>query len=146
MKDKVEPIFYKERIMGLFGKFGMDDSAVKREKEEHTDDIDKKYAYWRWRTFYTMYMGYAFFYLSRKSFTFAMPLMIQNLGFTKADLGILGSILYFSYGISKFVSGIISDRSNPRYFMAFGLMATGVWNIMFGMSSSIFFFSVFFGA
>lgn len=131
--------------MGLFGKFGMDDSAVKKEKAEHIDDIDKKYAYWRWRTFYTMYMGYAFFYLSRKSFTFAMPLMIKNLGFTKADLGILGSILYFSYGISKFVSGIISDRSNPRYFMAVGLMATGVWNIMFGLSSSIFFFSVFWG-
>lgn len=107
--------------------------------------IDKDYAYWRIRTFYAMYLGYAFFYLTRKSFTFAMPIMITELGLTKADLGILGSILYFTYGISKFFSGIISDRSNPRYFMAFGLIATGIWNVCFGLSSSLWLFAIFWG-
>ena len=74
-----------------------------------------------------------------------MPVMIEEMGFTKSDLGILGSILYFTYGLSKFFSGIVSDRSNPRYFMAIGLIATGIWNICFGMSSSILFFALFWG-
>jgi OPA family sugar phosphate sensor protein UhpC-like MFS transporter len=60
-------------------------------------------------------------------------------------LGLLGSILYITYGISKFASGVISDRSNARYFMAFGLIMTGVCNILFGLSSSLVFLAIFWG-
>jgi len=108
-------------------------------------EVKKKYQYWRWRTFYGMYVGYAFYYFSRKSFTFAMPGLIQDLGFTKGDLGILASILSLSYGASKFLSGIVSDRSNPRFFMGIGLILTGILNFLFGFSSSIFFFALFWG-
>ncbi|MDR1057299.1 MAG: MFS transporter family glucose-6-phosphate receptor UhpC [Coxiellaceae bacterium] len=99
--------------------------------------IDQTYRYWRIRTMYAMYVGYAIFYLTRKSFTFVIPQMIQDLHFTKEQIGILGSVFYITYGISKFISGMLSDKSNPRYFMAFGLMATGIANIFFGFSSSL---------
>lgn len=116
-------------------------------KEEIKDPelVKKTYKYWRLRIFYSMYIGYAFFYITRKSFTFAMPAMMIELGFTKTELGILGSILYITYGLSKFVSGVMSDRANPRYFMAVGLILTGIFNICFGMTSSLFFFAVFWG-
>jgi MFS transporter, OPA family, sugar phosphate sensor protein UhpC len=110
-------------------------------------DVDEKtlsatYKSWRIRTLYSMFIGYALYYFTRKSFTFAMPGIIADLGYTKAELGILGSVLAISYGFSKFFSGILSDRSSPRYFMAFGLMATGIINIIFGMTSSLVLFSV----
>lgn len=107
--------------------------------------VDQKYKYWRYRILYSMFIGYALFYLTRKSFTFAMPGMIQDLHLDKAQLGLLGSIFYITYGISKFASGIISDRSNPRYFMAFGLILTGVCNLAFGLSSSLMIFALFWG-
>lgn len=107
--------------------------------------VKQTYKYWRWRTFYGMYIGYIFYYFSRKSFTFAMPSLIDDLGFTKGQLGILASILSISYGASKFLTGVLSDRSNPRYFMGFGLILTGVLNILFGMSSSLLFFALFWG-
>lgn len=107
--------------------------------------VKKQYKYWRLRVFIGMYIGYIFYYISRKSFTFAMPAMVQDLGFAKSDLGILGSIMAITYGISKFLSGILSDRANPRYFMAFGLIFTGIFNIFFGLSSSIGFFAIFWG-
>ena len=107
--------------------------------------VEKKYKYWRIRIFYSIYLGYVFFYFTRKSFTFTMPIMVDELGFSKATLGFLGSVLYISYGISKFVSGVLSDKANPRYFMATGLILTGVFNILFGLSSSVFFFSIFWG-
>lgn len=107
--------------------------------------VEKEYKYWRLRVFYGMYIGYIFYYFSRKSFTFAMPALMVDLGFDKSQLGILGSVLSISYGLSKFLSGILSDRSNPRYFMAIGLMITGVFNILFGMTSSILLFAVFWG-
>ena len=116
-------------------------------KKEITDKevVKKKYKYWRIRTFYGMYVGYAFFYFSRKSFTFAMPALVRDLGFDKSQLGMLASILSISYGISKFLSGILSDRSNPRYFMSMGLILTGLFNIFFGFSSSLILFSIFWG-
>ena len=100
---------------------------IKEIKDEKV--VNKNYKYWRIRTFYSMYAGYAFYYFSRKSFTFAMPSMKESLGLTNTQIGILASILSLTYGASKFVSGIMSDRSNPRYFMAVGLILTGIFNI-----------------
>jgi len=110
-----------------------------------SEAVEKNYKYWRMRIFYSMFVGYAFFYLTRKSFTFAMPAMIQDLGFAKSELGLLATILSLAYGLSKFVSGILADRSNPRYFMAFALILTGVLNILFGMSSSLMWLAIFWG-
>lgn len=112
---------------------------------QDAEEVKTLYHYWRIRILYSMFVGYAFYYFTRKSFTFAMPGLIQDLGFDKSQLGILGSILSISYGISKFASGIISDQSNPRYFMAIGLMITGVFNILFGLSSSLLLFAIFWG-
>ena len=100
------------------------------------------YRSWRFRTLYSMFIGYALYYFTRKSFIFAMPGIIADLGYTKAELGILSSIIAITYGFSKFFSGILSDRSSPRYFMAFGLITTGIINIIFGMSSSFLAFAV----
>ena len=111
-----------------------DDKALKRH-----------YRYWRIRIFYSIYIGYAMFYFTRKSFTFAMPALITELGFDKSQLGILGTLLAVSYGVSKFLSGILSDKSTLRYFMGLGLILTGAFNIFFGLSSTILFFALFVG-
>ncbi|MEZ5315428.1 MAG: MFS transporter [Chlamydiales bacterium] len=118
---------------------------------EHIEEIDdprivkKEYRYWRFRIFYAMFTGYIFYYFTRKSFTFAMPALMHDLGFNKAQLGVLGSALYITYGLSKFASGVMSDQSNPRYFMAFGLIITGMTSIFFGFSSSLILFAIFQG-
>lgn len=131
-----------ELLMNVFNLFKPANHAQKIEDQE---TIKKEYRYWRLRIFYTMFAGYVFYYFTRKSFTFAMPGMIENLGFDKAKLGFLSSTLYISYGVSKFASGVMSDQANPRYFMAMGLIITGITNIFFGMSSSLLFFAIFCG-
>jgi len=105
---------------------------------EDKTEIDQKYHYWRFHIMVSMYIGYAGFYFSRKTFNYAMPAMMADLGLDKADIGLIGTLFYITYGCSKFFSGIISDRSNPRYFMGLGLIATGIINIVFGLSSSLY--------
>jgi OPA family sugar phosphate sensor protein UhpC-like MFS transporter len=112
---------------------------------EDQEVVKQQYKYWRIRMFYSMYVGYAAYYLTRKSFVFAMPAMVKDLGMDKTELGILLTILALTYGVSKFLSGIVSDKSNPRYFMSLGLILTGVFNILFGFSSSFMFFAIFWG-
>lgn len=99
--------------------------------------------HWRMRVCFSIFFGYAVFYFTRKSLSFAAPFIVDELGFQKADFGLLASTLYITYGISKFVSGVSADRSNPRYFMAIGLMVTGVCNILFSFCSSMWLFMVF---
>lgn len=106
------------------------------------EQVNSDYKYWRIRILYSMFTGYALYYFSRKSFTFAMPGMIEDLGYDRGELGLLASIWAITYGISKFASGVLSDQSNPRYFMAIGLFLTGVINIFFGMSSSLMAFAI----
>ena len=114
-------------------------------KEPITDEaqIKKQYRYWRFRVFYGMYIGYAVFYFTRKSFTFAMPVLAADLGFAKSDLGFLCSLGAIAYGVSKFLSGVISDRANLRYFMGVGLIMTGIFNFLVGVSSSFILISLF---
>ena len=100
-------------------------------------EIDKEYKYWRLRIMYSMYMGYVVFYFTRKNLAFIMPSLVSEMHFSKEELGLMGSAFYIVYGLSKFLCGIWSDKSNPRYFMAIGLIASGVTNICFGFSSSI---------
>jgi len=108
-------------------------------------EVQKEYKTWRWRIFYSMFIGYMLYYFSRMSFNFVMPGLISDLGYEKADLGIVATFLAISYGASKFVSGLIGDRSNPRYMMGIGLLVTGLLNLCIGFSSSLFFFCLFMG-
>ena len=107
--------------------------------------VKKNYRYWRLRTFYSMYIGYALYYFTRSRFVYAMPAMQIELGMSKVQLGMLCSILSLAYGVSKFLSGILGDKSNPRYFMSIGLILTGVFNLLFGMSSFFWAFALFLG-
>lgn len=99
--------------------------------------IQQTYRYWRLHIMIGLYAGYAVYYFTRRSFNAIMPQLLDDLGLTKADVGLMLTLFYVIYGISRFVSGMMSDYANPRYFMGFGLMITGVINILFGMSSSL---------
>lgn len=109
---------------------------------EDADEVKRKYKYWRWRTFFGMYSGYALFYFTRKSFNAAKPALMDGLGFSITELGVLGTVFSLAYGLSKFLSGVMADRSNPRYFMGVGLIVTGVLNLLFGSSSTVLVFLV----
>ena len=67
-----------------------------------------------------------------------MPAMLTDLGLQK-PISVSWVLRFILPTVSKFLSGVLGDRSNPRYFMGFGLMMTGV-NILFSMSSSVFMF------
>ncbi|MGF1736149.1 MFS transporter [Photobacterium satsumensis] len=113
------------------------EAVVNPELSSSAQRVDEQYRYWRLHIMLTMYVGYAVFYFTRKNFNYAMPTMLVDLGLDKSDIGLMGTLFYITYGASKFLSGVISDRSNPRYFMGIGLMATGVVNIMFGFADSL---------
>jgi len=100
-------------------------------------EISRQYRYWRPRLLISMIIGYAAFYLTRKSFNFVVPAMQNELGLDKSDIGLLGTLFYLAYGLSKFAAGIWHDQHGQRAFMGIGLLATGGLNILFAFGSNV---------
>lgn len=90
--------------------------------------------YWQWRTIVVTMIGYAMFYLVRKNFSFSMPGLAAEFGITKTQLGIFLTLHGVIYGLSRYVVGIITDRSSARKVMSLGLLLCAVVNILFGTS------------
>ncbi len=93
--------------------------------------IDKTYAQWRMRIFLSMFFGYILFYTCRKNISVALPVMQQTLGYNTVELGLLGSSLYFSYAIGKFVNGIVADNTNVKRVLPTALFISALTNILF---------------
>jgi OPA family glycerol-3-phosphate transporter-like MFS transporter len=96
------------------------------------EKIDEEYKKLRWQIFLGIFVGYAGYYLVRKNFSLAMPFLIEEQGFSKGQLGIALSAVSIAYGLSKFLMGSVSDRSNPRYFLMTGLLISSGIMFIFG--------------
>ncbi len=89
----------------------------------HLYQIDPEYSRLRRQVFAGIFLGYAAYYLVRNNLAIAIPDILKvHPEYSKAALGtaLTGSSL--AYGVSKFLMGSISDRSNPRYFLPLGLL------------------------
>ncbi len=85
------------------------------------EKIDPTYKRLRLQVFLGIFLGYAGYYLVRKNFSLVMPDLIEQ-GYTKGQLGVIASAVSIAYGLSKFLMGGVSDRSNARIFLSLGLL------------------------
>lgn len=95
------------------------------------------FKYWQWRVIICSMIGYAMFYFVRKNFSFAIPLLSEEYGITNASFGIIMTLGGLIYGVSKFVNGILGDRTNPRWHLALGLIICVATSVVLGFSDKI---------
>lgn len=96
------------------------------------EQIDSEYTRLRWQVYIGIFVGYAGYYLVRKNFTLAMPHLVEE-GYSKTELGFALSAVAIAYGLSKFIMGSVSDRSNARNFMTLGLTMSALVMIVMGL-------------
>lgn len=99
------------------------------------NEVKKDYAHWRLRIFYASFIGYTIFYLCKKNIAVALPGLSTEFGYSNTELGLLGSSLYITYGIGKFVNGVLADSSDVRKFMPTALILSALANICFALSA-----------
>ena len=96
------------------------------------DQVEPTYKQLRWKVFMGIFIGYAGYYLVRKNFSLIKPDLLE-MGFDKGELGLIGASLSIAYGISKFIMGNVSDRSNAKVFLSLGLgfsaLIMGFWGL-----------------
>lgn len=102
-----------------------------------TPEQQRRFKYWQWRTIIGTMVGYIFFYLIRKNFSFAMPGLTAEYGITKASLGGILSLAGFLYGLSKLLNGMLADRINGRWHMVTGLAVSTISAFIIGFGAEI---------
>ena len=93
--------------------------------------VAKTYAKCRMQIFLSMFVGYVIFYLCRKNISVALPSIASEFGYSNAELGLLGSSLYLTYAIGKFLNGVIADNTNVKKVLPTALFISAIANVAF---------------
>jgi sugar phosphate permease len=99
--------------------------------------LNRKYQSWRYRIFILSWLAYGGFYLCRKNFSIAMPLLDQDLGFTKDNFATLLFFYSFFYAMGQFYNGFLSDKFGPRLIVGIGLFLSVLANIFMGFGAAL---------
>ncbi len=100
--------------------------------QESTEQIQR---YWRKRILISLWISYAMFYVGRVNMGVAIPLIQDDLGYTKTTLGWILTALFAAYAFGQFVNGQLGDKLGGRVMIAAGLILSAVFNLLFGFSS-----------
>src|SRR6188508_888553 len=101
--------------------------------------VDRAYQRHRRRVFAGIFLGYASYYLVRNNLSLAIPDILEHYPqYSKAQLGTALTGLSIAYGLSKFLMGSVSDRSNPKYFLPLGLILSCAIMASSGLFKSIY--------
>ncbi len=92
---------------------------------------------YRAANFASLYIGFVFYMLCRKTFSFSMPAIMESEKLNKADLGMVSTSLSIAYTGSKFLGGLSSDYMSPKMLFIQGLVCTGLITIMFPLCSDV---------
>lgn len=99
--------------------------------------IASAYKIYRIRVFLMIFIGYAGYYLVRKNFAVASSLLSKNYDFSNTDIGLISAGMAITYGLSKFILGNLADRSNVKYFIGMGLLASAILSIFMGFAKTV---------
>jgi sugar phosphate permease len=97
---------------------------------------------WRYRIFAVSWLAYGGFYLCRKNFSIAMPLLNQDLGFTKDHFAMVLFFYSLFYAMGQFYNGFLSDKFGPRLIVGIGLFLSIVANIVMGFGATLLIFGL----
>jgi OPA family glycerol-3-phosphate transporter-like MFS transporter len=104
-----------------------------------TSNIDREYRRHRRSVFAGIFAGYAAYYLVRNNLALAIPDILKDYPqHSKADLGWALTALSISYGVSKFLMGSVSDRTNPKYFLPLGLLLSSAVMFVSGTAKAMY--------
>lgn len=101
--------------------------------------------YLKWSIFLSATIGYGLYYVCRLSLNVVKKPIVEEGIFSETELGIIGSVLFFTYAIGKFTNGFLADRSNIRRFMSTGLLVTALVNLCLGFVHSFILFAILWG-
>ena len=99
---------------------------------------DGRYERWRWTVFAATWLGYAGFYLTRKSFAVAKIGMLHDpaIHVNKTTLGLIDGAFLLSYALGQFIFGVAGDRFSSHRIVTIGMLVSVGVAVAMGASSA----------
>lgn len=88
---------------------------------------------------------YLFFYNGRQNINLAMPLMMEDLNVSNAQMGIVTSALFWCYGFGHLFSGRLGEMIGNKSYMVVGAIVSVVLNVLISFQSSLIFIAILWG-
>jgi OPA family sugar phosphate sensor protein UhpC-like MFS transporter len=99
--------------------------------------IDRLYRRHRLRVMLAITLGYGVIYTCRLALGVVKKPLIDSGIFGPADLGIIGSALFYTYAIGKLTNGFLADHANMKKFLAAGFLLSALCNAGMGFSTAV---------
>ncbi len=80
---------------------------------------------------------YGLLYLGRLNLSVVLPMLAQDLNLSLAEVGALGTVFFWFYGIFQLVSGEVGSRVSPFRIVSLGILATAIINLLFAFQTSL---------
>ena len=80
---------------------------------------------------------YGLFYLGRANISVVLPIIALDLGLSLAEVGALGTVFFWVYGIFQLISGEIGSRVSPYRIISIALLGTAIVNLAFSFQTSL---------
>ena len=96
-----------------------------------------KFNRYAWRYLLSFSVLYCTLYCVRLNLANAGAAMMEELGLTKADFGVLTGVLFWTYGIGQFVNGRLSEIVGPAKFVVASVVLSVAANVLMSFQSSI---------
>ncbi len=84
-----------------------------------------------------IWLTYALFYLGRVNFSVVLPALAAALDASRAEVGALGTVFFWVYGIFHFISGEVGSHLSPFRMVCAGLLVIALVNIAFALQTSL---------
>jgi OPA family glycerol-3-phosphate transporter-like MFS transporter len=107
---------------------------------------DARLRTWQRITLVTLFTGYAGYYVCRSNLSVATPLILKEFQGTGIDEEAIGGVVSFGvllYAIGKIFNGVLADRVGGRPLFLLGMFASILCTLLFGLSSGLTAFLVF---
>ena len=111
----------------------------------YTPDEYKKFRTYAWRFLLGFSCLYMCIYCSRLNLASAMPLMMEEEGWTTIQLGLLTGTLFWTYGLGHLVNGRLGEIFGSNRFVIMAVILTAAANILLSFQSSIIVMAVIWG-
>ncbi len=121
-------------MTALFRSFATGPNAPRIESQS---EIDRLYRSNRIRVMLAITIGYGLIYTCRLALGVVKKPLIDQGIFTPAELGTIGSALFYTYAIGKLTNGFLADHANMRRFLAASFLLTALCNLGMGFTTSL---------
>jgi len=85
------------------------------------------------------WLVYGCFYLNRLNLSPVIPLIIEDLKISYAQIGLISTVFFAFYAAAQFPAGYLSDILGPRKIITLGGLISALANFLFGAGSGFFY-------